>query len=392
MVFKKFLLFEIIFLSLTLIFWPNFLYIKGKIKNISLIEGRQNSYNEDVLHYIQKYRKISQNLKQPIGIAVIAYNRPHYLAKLIDSIEKNEESKTLPFYFFLDGGPNAKQKEISELIEKSKIMYKEIITQKRNFGLVKNHIDAKRFMFDWCEFNKVIILEDDLIFGPFYFKLILNLDKWASQNYDNIGIVSCWSYCFLNEAQKNKVLNWVKPSCPNWWWNMVTYCLDKKVWDNIKSILYEYEAKFIDKIPKTDEYAQARSRPSLWSNSKKIAAWAIELANNKINSSSNLKPSNKKFNANDVNSKIQRAFNKKIEKFCLGNLHEDSMMAFSLWLKDYVKIETVVNRVQHIGLDGISNFTNQLVQVDKIGYHDFNEDSNINLFIPVECNTAALPA
>ena len=37
---------------------------------------------------------------QPVGVAIVAFNRPDYLKQLLQSIETNSESQQLPFFFF----------------------------------------------------------------------------------------------------------------------------------------------------------------------------------------------------------------------------------------------------------------------------------------------------
>ncbi len=118
--------------------------------------------------YQQKYYKFAQKNNVSTGILVNTYNRPQYLQQLIASLEKNPESQTLPFFFVLDGGPNATQKENFELITKSKIKNKEIVARKTNYGCGRSIIDARRFMFEWCDFEKIILFEDDFVASPEY--------------------------------------------------------------------------------------------------------------------------------------------------------------------------------------------------------------------------------
>lgn len=318
------------------------------------------------LDYDKEYQNISVVTKQPVGIMVVAYNRPEYFYKVILSIEKNAESQHLPFYFFLDGGPKSKQKENIEIINSSKIKNKTIIIRNENYGCAKNLIDARRFMFDWCNFNKVIVLEDDMVISPHYFKITLDLHSWATKNYDNVGVVQCWSYCFLNVAQKRQSLHLVQNS-GLYWWSFVSYCLDKSVWNKMKPILYEYESKFVDSIPKTDEFFKERSQPSLSKNVDKIRLWVQNLVKKKV----------KKPKQN--NERIFKESNHGFSMFSSDKFlpNQDNLTALSLWLVDYIKIQTVVNRAIHIGENGLS-FDEKLFKdygYAKIVLDNFNEDS-----------------
>jgi hypothetical protein len=326
--------------------------------------------------YDSKYKKISRSSHQPVGILVVAYNRPQYFRQLIASLEKNPESQSLPFYFVLEGGPQATQKENVAIIRGSSIKHKKIILRKRNYGLVKNFIDAERFMFDWCGFKKIIIFEEDVVVSPSYLKLTLNLHKWATSTYANVGAVSCWSYCFNNRDIKKTKLDWVQASSP--WWNFVTYCLDKKVWNNIKNVLYTYETRFINTIPHSAAYAKARSKPSEWIGAPRIRSWIMSIASQRRNAQNNNK---KIFSASTLQWNLEQNFCSR-QHFNLGNINQDSMMAFCLWMAGYIKIETVVNRAKHIGDYGV-NITptvSQNLGINKVKLDTFSEDQKLTSF------------
>jgi hypothetical protein len=321
--------------------------------------------------YEQKYYNIASVNQQPVGVVIIAYNRPYYLSQLIASIEKNEESQSLPFFFILDGGTQATQKENCEIINRSTISNKHIILRERNFGCAKTLIDAKRFMFDWCKFEKVILMEEDLIVSPFYFKLLLNLHKWAQHKYSNVGVVQCYSYCLLNEAQKKQNLDIVQDSGKEWW-SFVTYCINKEVWKNVKPILYEYESRFVDAIPCTDDFFQARSRPALWNRAEEIRAWVRGLIEQKL-------PIKRDERELFVDTKVDFK-----NYFCsiAFEPNEDIIMAFALWLFNYVKIKTVVNRVKHIGEIGITYDPKLYAKMkhNQIQLDNFQEDAFLDSF------------
>lgn len=343
----------------------------------SLEIGKQLSSTMPILgKYDQKHYNRAQQTNQPIGIAIIAYNRPQYLKQLITSLEQNPEAQTIPFYFILDGGPKAKQQENSDLINKSSLKHKEIILRERNYGCAKNQLDALRFMFEWCKFSKVIVMEEDLIVTPSYIKLTLALHAWAQSNYSNIGVVQSYSYCKLNRKQKKRRLHLVQAnSIP---WSFVTYCLDKTVWNAMKSTLYTYEALFVDPIPHTDTFARERSKPELIYLDQ-IKSWA------------------KKLIATQPRPRLQQARRKvfpdiyanTFKKLFLGpgvGGNQDNILGFALWLAGYMKIQTVVNRVKHIGEIGISfgpNMHNEWGQ-DTITLDYFEEDTKIKDFKRVQ--------
>ena len=74
-------------------------------------------------HYEEKFQNIADKTNQTTGIMVVAFNRPHYFRQVIESLEMNPESQTLPFYFFLEGGKGATQQENLEIINSSNIKH-----------------------------------------------------------------------------------------------------------------------------------------------------------------------------------------------------------------------------------------------------------------------------
>ena len=329
--------------------------------------------------YDIKYRDISSLTKQPVGVVIIAYNRPHYFRQLIRSLEQNPESQTLPFYFLLDGGSRAKQAENADIIKQSSIKYKEIIFRPRNYGYSKTVIDAYKFMFDWCNYKKIIFFEEDLVVSPHYIKLTLNLHEWATSNYSNIGAVSCWSYCFLNKEAKAKLLNRVQEPSTGYWWSFVSYCLDNDVWNEVGPLLYQYE-EFIDQIPHTDEFAEARSITKMWEGAPKIQAWTRALCLNKLQIDNKnpilrfrTRPGKKVF----PGLNMYRAIRDHYSPTGIASANEDAIMAFCFWLKGYIKIETVVNRITHIGEVGLHY---DILNGFKTTIDIFDEDAKLTTF------------
>ncbi len=313
--------------------------------------------------YDVSYENFATVNNQDTAVLVVAYNRPDYLEKCIKSIEKNPESEYLTFIFALDGGPKSKQKENQNLIERSKIKNKIVLLREYNYGCPKNHIDSKRFAFDWCNFKKVIIVEEDIELSSSYFKFIQNLHSWSKKQYNNVGAVQGWSYCYMPRKSKIKKLNLVEENKK--YWSFVTYCLDKSCWDKIKSIQYTFE-NYIDQIPATEEYAAARSKP--WKNEKfvrEIRKWVHSIARNK----------KQKANGNAcMKSKLDLRSEFLSHSF---PCNQDTMMGFSFYMNDLIKICPIVNRAIHVGRVGITTTEKKFEKMySKIHLDEFNSDKN----------------
>ncbi|MFB9324531.1 glycosyltransferase [Paenibacillus aurantiacus] len=301
--------------------------------------------------YDRAFYNIASHRHESTAILVVAYNRPAYLEQVIACIERNPESATLPFFFFLDGGTGATQEENSALIQRANITNKYIITRPRNYGCAKNLIDARRFAMDWCGYERMIVIEDDILLTPHYIRHILALHDWAKQNYSRVGVVQSWSYCFLDREDKLGKLHLVQTNSM-YWWSFVSYCMDREAWMAIRPYLYHYET-FIDQIPLTEDYDIQRSKPGRSPVGPAIRAWVKGLIETTQHDSAN----------DDQQAKVQLDMRSQFAEIDYNITSQDLMTGFALWMTGYVRLETVVNRVKHIGMHGVT--------VDETLFHNF---------------------
>ena len=304
--------------------------------------------------YDPAYYEYSSKREKPDGVAVIAYNRPHYFKQLLDSLEKNPESQTLPFFFFLDGGDPLAQAENISLINASNLAFKEIIPREINYGCPKNHIDSKRFLFDWCGFKRVVVMEEDLIVSQDYFNLLFRLYDWAVQNYSNIGTVQLWSICELQKSQKKKILSRVQETSDAW--SMVTYCMGKDVWNAIVPMMSQYE-QFIDPLLGDPQYDIVRSKPTNGPTGPDCGNWLRNfIATYNRKAVLNTFPKNKPLWQSNWRIGV---WTDKI------SISQDKMTSLIIWLAGYTRIQTTVNRAAHIGAFGISGAWHRDVVLDE---------------------------
>ena len=320
----------------------------------------------------QGWAEMAIEPKQSVAVAVIAYNRPHYLKQLLESLEKNPESQTLPFFFFLDGGPKSTQAANQELIQNSSIQHKQVIQREMNYGCPKNHIDAKRFVFDQCGFETVIFMEEDVQVSKNYISTLLRLHNWATQTYANVGTVQLWrAGCPLSRDEKRIRLNQVKEVRPAF--SLVTYAMDRAVWKAISPFLYEWEQLFIDPLLGNDQMARARSKPSEGPYVEQMTRWRDHfILFGRDDRESFLRSLCRPF----ANKEILRPhrFPKKIY------FNQDYMTAFALTHAGYIRLQTVVNRVVHTGLIGLSggHADEKILTLD-----EFPEDETLTDFVYV---------
>lgn len=173
------------------------------------------------------------------AVCVAAYKRPEYFTQCLASLEKNPESQTLPFFFYLDGGHGSMVRSNMDLIEKTNIKEKHIIARGEWYGLGRNLIDVRRQTFETHGFDQMIFFEEDMIITPQYIRLLLNLRDWGLKR--NIATVQASPVCVLSKEDKEKRLTEVRNGTEIF----SGYLMDRDCWLRIRDVLYEYESSFL---------------------------------------------------------------------------------------------------------------------------------------------------
>ena len=112
-----------------------------------------------------------------------------------------------------------------------------IVQRPCNFGVGKNAIDARRQLFDILGFERVYLIEDDVVIAPNCFTIVDAAWDWTARNaYQNVGVIQGW---WLNT--KREPSPYIDISINELW----GYSMSKECWDDIKDIVYDYEQKFL---------------------------------------------------------------------------------------------------------------------------------------------------
>lgn len=297
-------------------------------------------------------------------VALIGFNRPGYFEKCLASLEKNKGIEDYDVYLFLDGGKDARQEEYVKIMDSSSITRKTIIKRERNYGVEHHNIMVKKFLFDECQFEKVIILDDDVVVSPSYLTLLTSLDEWAHKNFDNIGMVQLWDFCFLPKEEKRKQLNKVSETFAGLFAGLIR----KSVWDVIKPVVYDYEKNYLETEP---------FLLSLKIKFKKSNETIFKWMENQI----------VKYNAEKVYDPQKRLFPEQLfaDKMFLKDpcISQDRMMAVAMHTHGFLRIGTTVNRCINIGDEGTYSAydTPERIAFNKTQLDTFSEDFEIKDFV-----------
>ena len=168
-----------------------------------------------------------------------SYNRPDLFQEVLQGLELNKDDlEDIDVFHYVDGGPKSKQQEILELIKSSSLPHEEIVLREENYGVGRNLIGARRDLYDTLGYERVLLVEDDLVPGPNFIKTSIRLADWARQ-YVDVGMTQVWN--LPKEMMTEDHLHLVEATHTH----SVTYCMDVEVWNEIKQTLYDYEDKYL---------------------------------------------------------------------------------------------------------------------------------------------------
>lgn len=162
-------------------------------------------------------------------LALFVYNRPKELSITLKYLKRNVLINNTDVLIFSDGPKETKEdilnvEKVRKLINTCKIKIKKKIFLKKNKGSKKNIIDGLNFVFK--SYNKVIVLEDDIITSK-YFLSFMNNSLEFIKNKKKIWHIGAWNYPIkISKQDKNKVILNNQMHC----WGWATY---KKNWKKI---------------------------------------------------------------------------------------------------------------------------------------------------------------
>jgi len=287
------------------------------------------------------------------AILLLGFNRIDYFSKVLSSLEQNKAAYEHDIFVYIDGGPNAKQEEIKELIANSKFPDAEIVCRVNNWGIGRHLIDARRRLFDELEYDRILLLEDDLVLGKHYVETVFKISDWASE-YGDIGTITAYNINSAAIAEQSQQEHQLIATNRHFW----AYVISKTVWDEIKHIIYAYEARFLTK----STYTNRAHRRIRWLFMRKWINLPRIMKTNRLVPDKCVTPPFPKIPFRIATS-------------------QDAITALALWHHGYHRITTRVSRAEYIGIEGYS-FSPEVYESQ--GFHQQNLGDYAHIQTPEE--------
>ena len=261
------------------------------------------------------------------AILLLGFNRVDYFGQTLAALQANDAAHDCDLHVYLDGGEKAKQDEIVALVKASTFENVNYVLRDKNWGIGRHLIDARRTLFDELNYERVILLEDDMILAPSYIQTVLDLSKW-SQQYCDVGTVMAYNINADSLEQQQSQHQHVIATNRHFW----GYVLTRDVWQIIKPIVYDFESKYLMKT----SYAKRSHFRIRWMF---MRSWMSK--KRQARSGKRMVP----------DECLSAPFPKIPRK---SPTSQDAITALALWHHGFTRITTRVSRAQYIGVEGFS--------------------------------------
>ena len=284
------------------------------------------------------------------ALFTVSYNRPDLMRELLGGLEKNlADLETIDVFHYVDGGAKSTQSEIKQIIEDSNVPHTSIVLREENYGVGRNLIGARRDLFDVRGYQRVILIEDDLIPGPNFVKTTCALADWARQ-FNDVGMVQVWNLPHQTISETD--LDVVVPTHEHFY----TYCVDVEVWEEIKNTLYEYERTYLQGVSYADkDWRGIRKRfmKPRYSKQRLIRGGSMLL---------------------DAETTHPPPFGPRLKRTVPTG--QDAITALALWEKGFIRLATLAPRAVMKGVDGVHSTAKIFEQLglNQQSEYEWNQD------------------
>ena len=261
------------------------------------------------------------------AILLLGFNRVDYFEQTLHALQANEAAHACDLHVYLDGGEKARQSELVQLVEASSFENPTFVLREENWGIGRHLIDARRMLFDELSYDRILLLEDDMLLAPSYVETVLDLSDW-SQQFRDVGTVMGYNINHDSTQLQTQQMQHVVATNRHFW----GYVMTREVWDIIKHIIYDFEMKYLSK----NTYRDRSHFKIRWLFMRSVMSKKRQTRGGK-----NLIPE----------QCLTPPFPKIPRK---SPTSQDAITALALWHHGFGRITTRVSRAEYIGVEGFS--------------------------------------
>ena len=261
------------------------------------------------------------------AILLLGFNRVDYFEQTLHALQANEAAHACDLHVYLDGGEKARQSELVQLVEASSFENPTFVLREENWGIGRHLIDARRMLFDDLSYDRILLLEDDMLLAPSYVQTVLDLSDW-SQQFSDVGTVMGYNINHDSTELQTQQMQHVVATNRHFW----GYVMTREVWDIIKHIIYDFEIKYLSK----NTYRGRSHFKIRWLFMRSVMSKKRQTRGGK-----NLIPE----------QCLTPPFPKIPRK---SPTSQDAITALALWHHGFGRITTRVSRAEYIGVEGFS--------------------------------------
>ncbi len=289
------------------------------------------------------------------ALAVVCYNRPHYLRHCVDGILKNQEFlSSCDVIVFQDTAG-------SEIIAQNaqqwrRLPVSDVVVQKDGPHLERHSVRIREHVFDVRKYDRMFYLEDDVMLGRHALHVTDRLLTWCIDQSPRLGTVTTWNLTHATREEKAATLDRIDILNTSWFF----YAQTREAWSAIAPHMKYYR----------DEYLRGRYEDM---PAEIIRQWVRDMiALARLADTPSGVPSRSWM---QVRGMAERLVN---DPCAIG---QDAATLASLIRLGHAKVSTVVNRVGYIGRTG--THVNPSVLFEH-RLDEFSEDAALSQFRWIE--------
>ncbi len=174
------------------------------------------------------------------AVAVVCYNRPHYLEQTVASLLRNRP--------FLDGCDViafqdyvAPETRAANERAMARLPLCDLVVHEDGPHLERHLVRVRQHVFDTLGYDRMFLVEDDVVLGRHALRLTDALLDWATRQHDGLGVATTWNLCRWPRERKSESVRHVSLSQSSWFY----YGQTRDSWARIAGHMRYYVDEFL---------------------------------------------------------------------------------------------------------------------------------------------------